>query len=298
VVDNASTDGSADAIEQACPWATLIRSEKNLGFAAANNLAAERARGKYLLLLNPDTVVLDRAIDELIGFAERRPGARIWGGRTLYGDRSLNPTSCWGRQTLWSLCCKASGLSNVLSNSAVFNPEGYGGWARDSEREVDIVTGCFFLIETSLWRTLGGFDLRFFMYGEEADLCLRAAREHGARPAITPRATIVHYGGASEKVRADKLVRVLRARVQLLRKFWSAPGARIGTELTYLWTVRNALAHRALGLLGRASSREAASAWGEVVRRRAEWAVRSVDAGTPVVSGSGSGTGMNAGAAH
>jgi len=272
VVDNDSADGSADAIEREFPAVRLIRSPDNLGFAGANNLAAERATAELLLLLNPDTVVLDGAVDELVGFARRRPEARVWGGRTLFPDRSLNPTSCWGFQSMWSLVCNAAGLRNVFSRTTLFNPEGYGGWARDDEREVGFISGCFFLIERELWNELGGFDLEFFMYGEEADLCVRA-RERGARPAITPRATIIHYGGASERVRADKLVRVLRARVQLLRKHWSPFASAVGVRLTLAYTVRTALTHRVLAALGRGGSREAASVWGEVVSRRREWAL-------------------------
>src|SRR5688572_24667662 len=84
VVDNSSSDGSADAIAAQFPDVRLRRPEKNLGFARANNVASTEARGDYLLLLNPDTVVLDRAIDRLVAFADANPDAGIWGGRTLY----------------------------------------------------------------------------------------------------------------------------------------------------------------------------------------------------------------------
>ena len=97
VVDNASGDGSAEAIAAEFPQVELIRSEKNLGFAAANNLAARHANSDWLLLLNPDTVVLDGAIDKLVAFADTHPEFSIFGGRTLFADRSLNPFSCWRR---------------------------------------------------------------------------------------------------------------------------------------------------------------------------------------------------------
>ena len=91
VLDNASPDGSAAAIAAAFPELRLIASPDNHGFAKGNNVAAREARGDYLLLLNPDTLVLDRAIDRLVAFAERRPAAGIWGGRTLNGDGTLEP---------------------------------------------------------------------------------------------------------------------------------------------------------------------------------------------------------------
>ena len=174
VVDNSSIDGSAQAISDEFPLINLIASDSNLGFAKANNVAADKARGRRILLLNPDTVVIDRAIDRLFAFAEANNACRVWGGRTLFADGSLNPTSCWGRMSLWSLSCFALGLTYFAPKSSIFSPEAYGGWDRDTVRHVDIVTGCFLMIDRDLWKQLGGFDPLFFMYGEEADLCRRA----------------------------------------------------------------------------------------------------------------------------
>ena len=230
VVDNASTDGSAEAIATQFPSFRLMAETENLGFAGANNLAATHARGKYLLLLNPDTVVLDRALEKLVAFAAERPTGGIWGGRTLFGDRSLNATSCWARLTFWNLFCSGIGLSMMFPNSPVFNSGSYGGWKRDDVREVDVVTGCLLLIERTLWNRLGGFDKEFFMYGEDADLCLRAAAL-GWRPAITPEATIVHYGGATEQDSARKIKRVLAAKALLIGKFFSRPAQPIALAL-------------------------------------------------------------------
>ena len=97
--------------------------------------------------------------------------------------------------TLWSLFCRATGLALVFKDSAFFNSEFYGAWQRDSERAVDVVMGCFFLMRRADWEALGGLDPTFVMYGEEADLC-RRARARGARPRMTPEATIVHFHGA------------------------------------------------------------------------------------------------------
>ena len=91
-------------------------------------------------------------------------------------------------------------MSRLFKQSVFFNPEAIGGWKRDTVRQVDVVQGSFFMIPTALWRRLGGFDRRYFMYGEEADLCLRAATL-GYRPMITPDAQIMHLGGASEPER-------------------------------------------------------------------------------------------------
>lgn len=271
-VDNASKDGSAAAIAQAFPEVRLIALQENVGFAAGNNLAARSARGKRLLLLNPDTVTLPGGIDELWRFAEQRPHSRIWGGRTLYADGTLNPTSCWARMTPWSLFCRAVGLTYLFPRSELFNPEAYGGWRRDSIRDVDIVTGCFLLIDRSLWEELGGFDRTFFMYGEEADLCHRAVR-CGARPAVTPAATIIHLGGGSEASSADKIVKTLRGKVTLMRVHWGPVARRLGIGL-FLWL--SFLRFLASGVLKPAVKRGAGgdrdhNRWVTVWRRRREW---------------------------
>jgi len=271
VIDNASTDGSAAAIAAEFPDIRLLAETENHGFAKANNIAAKLAVGDYILLLNPDTVVLDGALDRLLAFAHRRPDARIWGGRTLFKDKSLNPASCWRRMSLWGLFCNAVFLSRIFSQSAFFNPEAYGGWDRSTEREVDIVTGCLFLLRRIDWVALDGFDLTFFMYGEEADLCFRA-RALGARPRVTPDAEIIHYGGASETVRADKMVRLLRAKRELIKRHfprWQKPLAAL------LFTSGPLSRYIALSLakpvVRSESLKNAAQAWKEVWARRAEW---------------------------
>ncbi len=264
VVDNASTDGSADAVAREAPWVRLVARSDNLGFARANNLAAEMARGRYVLLLNPDTVVQDRAIERLLAFARQRPSAMIWGGRTLFADGTLNATNCFRAPSLWGIVCRASGLAAAFPSSGLFNSEEYGGWDRSDERAVDIVTGCFLLIEQSFWQRLEGFDRAFYMYGEEVDLCLRA-RAFGARPRVTPAATIVHHGGASEQTRADKMVKVLTAKSTLIRRHWRLSARLPGLLALALWPAGRAFAMMVAG------SGKASTDWREVWRRRAEW---------------------------
>ncbi len=269
LIDNASSDGSFAAIAAAHPEIVLIDNADNSGFARGNNIAAERGRGRRLLLLNPDTEVFAGSLDALWQFAERQPFRRIWGGRTLFADRRLNPSSCWRRITLWSLFCSAAGLTWLFPRSPLFNRETFGDWQRDSEREVDIVTGCFLLIDHALWRELGGFDPQFFMYAEEADLCLRA-RKLGARPAITPAAEIVHIGGASETSAIDKVVKTLRGRMTLIRKHWSAPAAAAAALLYRFWAFSRLIgSHFVAG--PRDDPASAAQKWRSVWQRRKEW---------------------------
>ncbi len=271
VVDNASTDGSAAAIAEEFPQIRLMALDENIGFAAANNRASADARGKHLLLLNPDTVILDRAIDRLVTFARCEPMAKIWGGRTLFADGSLNASCCWGRMTLWSLFCRATGLTGLFSRNSFFNGEAYGAWQRDNVRAVDIVSGCFLLIRADLWKELGGFSPVFFMYGEEADLCLRA-RAAGARPMLTPEATIVHLGGASEKTRAGKMVKLLAAKATLIERHFAVPVRPVARTLLALWPASRWLALAlASEVTGNTHYRAQATAWREIWTRRGEW---------------------------
>ena len=284
VIDNASADGSAEAVAAEFPHVVLMAERDNHGFARANNLAAARARGEHLLLLNPDTVVLDHAVDRLVDFARETPEARIWGGRTVFADGRLNATSCWRRMSMWNIACRGLGLTRLAPGSGLLNSEGYGGWDRSTRRQVDIVTGCFLMIRRADWEALGGFDEAFVMYGEEADLCLRAAAELGARPMVTPEATIVHHGGASDRVAADRVVATLRAKAELLERHlpaWQRPLAR---PLFRLWPLSRGLMLGAAGRLRGAragqggghrhaagSAGEGAGVWREVWARRAEW---------------------------
>ena len=271
VVDNASTDGSAAAISGHPSKPRLIALSENIGFGRANNLAAERARGYYILLLNPDTVILDNAIGRLVAFAQSNRRAMIWGGRTVFADGRLNPSSCWGRMTPWNLFCRFCGLSSFFPASEVFNGESYGAWPRDRVRRVDIVSGCFLLIPRSIWLALGGFDPLYFMYGEEADLCFRA-RKLGAEPLLTPEATIVHYGGASEQARAAKMVKLIAAKMTLIMGHWNTLLAPLGRILLALWPLTRFAGFELAALVtGKPHLRQAADAWREVWARRAEW---------------------------
>lgn len=271
VFDNDSKDGSAEAIAERFPQAELIRSQHNIGFAAANNEVAKEAETEWLLLLNPDTECHEGAVDNLMAFAKANPEGGIFGGRTVFPDNSLNIASCWKKMTVWSLFCSAFGLSAMFPRSSLFNVEAMGGWQRDSVRDVDIVSGCFFLVRRSLWQELSGFDPAYFMYGEEADLCLRAAGK-GYRLMITPDAQIMHLVGAStgglKNIRKAKLV--LTAKATLLQDHWSDRIRPTGLFLLKAGVFnRKVAAATAAAVISR--FRPHAEHWHEVWRIRHEW---------------------------
>ena len=270
VLDNASTDGSADAVAATFPQVELLRSGENLGFAKANNMVAEAVSTEWLLLLNPDTECHEGAVDNLMAFARANPRGGIYGGRTVFPDGGLNIASCWNRITPWSVFCLATGLTAAFPRSALFDPEAMGGWQRDTMREVDIVVGCFLLIRRDLWTRLGGFDLRYFMYGEEADLCLRAHRL-GFRPMITPDAEIMHLVGAASASKVGTRILVTKARVTLIRDHWPRWKVPLGIGLMWLWGALRIAASRLIALGGQPRGRERLAYWREVWDRRRDW---------------------------
>lgn len=271
LVDNGSKDGSAAEIKQKFPHVKLIESKTNLGFGAANNLAAEQANGRFILLLNSDTLIVDDSLDGLLDFARQHPHAGMWGGRTVFADGRLNPGSCWRQMTLWSLFCGATGLTALFPNSPIFKSEAYGGWNRDTIREVDIISGCFMLLPTTLWRKLNGFSPDLFMYGEDADLCLRA-KAMGYHPLITPDATIVHYGGASEVTYAGKLVNILSAKLLVYTRFAREPSRSIGRGLFMMYPVSRLVGYWLHYLLVRTDkARENYETWKQVFKHRRIW---------------------------
>jgi hypothetical protein len=260
VVDSASGGELAGEIASEFPAFRVLPQAANLGFAAAANLGADSARGQFLLFLNPDTVVLKGALEHLLQFARSRPGAGIWGGRTVYGNGKPNPYSCRRRPTLWTLFCAALALDTRYPNSPRFAAMGYGGWDRNSERPVEVVCGCFLLVERALWDRLAGFSPRFYMYGEDEELCLRACKL-GYSPRFTPHATIIHYGSGTEPRQERKISQILASRSLLVRGYFPLLVRPLAKLLLMLRP-----------LLGRSFGRRTLRPlWGNVWDRRRFW---------------------------
>lgn len=191
LVDNASDDGTIELVKQRFHWAIPIRAEKNFGFGGGNNLAIARARGEYIVLLNPDLTVFPGEIEAWIGWMEAHPDVGISGPRVLNPDgtdqsssyrfpgfftplyrRTLIGSTPWGKRAI------ASYLMQDMDRSA--------------EQDVDWVQGSAMCIRRSVFDRIGRFDDRFFMYFEDTDLC-RRAWEAGHRVAYMPHARVVHY---------------------------------------------------------------------------------------------------------
>ncbi len=263
VVDNASKDDAVHRIRASFPDVVLLEAGTNLGFAAGVNHGARHADAEFVLLLNPDTVIRNHAIDEVIEFARKHPGHGLYGGRTLRPDGSLEPSSCWGEPTLWSMAMFALGVSSLFAKNRWLDPESLGDWQRDSVREVGVVTGCFLLAPMAVWRELGGLDERYFMYGEDVDLAMRA-RARGYRPIICPTAELVHEVGRSSETPVHKTLLLYRGKASLVRTHWKGAAKSLG-----LFFLASGTALRAA--LAAVSGRNGAGRWQTLWRQRTTW---------------------------
>ena len=193
VVDNASTDGTVDAVRARFPDVHLLANAANLGFSRANNLGLGRARGSFVLVLNSDCEVRPGAVAALCAILEARPEVAIVGPRTVGTDGapqvsfgpSLTPLAEW-RQGRLVRGVKA-GDADALRRARAL---------ADHEQEPDWVSASCFLARRAVLEAIGGFDESFFLYEEDVDLCVRV-RQAGGRILYTPRAEVVHHLGRS-----------------------------------------------------------------------------------------------------
>ena len=187
LVDNASSDGSADALRQAFPWISVIENHENAGFARACNQGVRLAHGDYILFLNPDTVLDHNFFRSVEDFCSAHPEAEIAGFK-LTDPQGNQHASCWKTPNLFTLCLEMF-LPYSLSLPLV---------TRRPERtcEVEMVSGACMFIRKDAFVRLNGFDSSFFMYYEDADFCLRA-REKGLKIFYVPNLTVSHRGSQS-----------------------------------------------------------------------------------------------------
>ncbi|MGI5178511.1 glycosyltransferase family 2 protein [Dactylosporangium sp. CA-152071] len=254
VVDNASTDNSAAAIGHAYPEVRVLHQPVNLGFGNAVNLGAAHAKGRWILLINPDTEPVGDVIRTLVEYAGSHPEYRIYTGRTLRADHTDDGHSVHALPSLWGYVCFATGLSSLRRRSQLFNPDELPGLDRVIGGEVPAVSGCLLLIDRPLWEQLGGFTPDYFMYSEDIDLSARA-RDLGARPVLVPEAQLLHVGGAASST-VNKRIMVLRGKTTFVRLRWSPGRAKVARLLM------------SAGVLVRSA---AGAGWRDVWRQRATW---------------------------
>ena len=222
VVDNASSDGSPESVAKNYPQVRLIRNAANLGFAKANNIGILAATGKYIGLVNSDVKVLPHCLDRLVDYIEKHPDTGMVGPRVIDGENKLQ-RSCRGFPTVWNMFCRALALESFFPGVPVFTGYSLRHWPQDTCRDVDILSGCFWLARRKALDEVGLLDESFFMYGEDMDWCKRFWKG-GWKLAFVPSAEAIHYGGASS---ANAPVRFYIERHRADLQYWRKHHSRL-----------------------------------------------------------------------
>ena len=217
VVDNASTDGSAEAVRQQFPWVRLIVNERNLGFAAGNNVGLKKASGEYVLFLNSDTIVHRGSFDGLVSFMDANPDVGGCGPKLLNQDGSLQP-SARRFPSLRGVLHRYTILRFLLIFRGAHHKWLMKDFAHDKQMDVDQVMGAALMARRSIVEQLGGMGQRYYMYYDEVDLCY-GIKQAGWRVAFVPDVVITHLGGRSmNRMPVDRRVMTLRSMLTFLRK--------------------------------------------------------------------------------
>ncbi len=197
VVDNDSGDGSAEMVEREFPLAAVIRNSNN-GFSRANNVALQKARGRLVLILNPDTELAGDVLETCIQYLDGHPDIGALSCKIVRADGSLDKASRRSFPDPLTSFYRLSGLALLFPKSRRFAKYNLTFLPDDQATNVDSISGCFMLIPKRILREVGLFDESFFMYGDDLDLCFRI-KNAGYRIYYYPATTTIHYRGQSSK---------------------------------------------------------------------------------------------------
>lgn len=221
VVDNNSTDGSPVFVKENYPYVNLIKNAENLGFSKANNMALRKAAGKYIILLNSDTVVEPSAVSLMMDFLEKHPEAGMAGPKLLNTDgtvqlacrRSIpNPKVAFYRIT---------GLSKILPNNKEFAKYNLTFKSPEELQEVEAISGACMMIKKKAMDEIGLLDEDFFMYGEDLDWCYRLGKK-GWKIYYIPNARVIHrHRASSKKRRFESILNFYQAMYIFYKKHFS-----------------------------------------------------------------------------
>jgi GT2 family glycosyltransferase len=234
LVDNNSVDGSVEMVRNKFPLVKIIENKENIGFSKANNQAIGKATGKYILLLNPDTVVEEDTFEKVISFMTNHPDAGGLGVKMIDGNGKFLPESKRGLPTPSAAFYKIFGLSALFPNSSLFGKYHLGYLDKDKIHQVEVLSGAFMLLRKDVLDKIGLLDENFFMYGEDIDLSFRIIKA-GYKNYYFPETRIIHYKGESTKKSSVNYVFVFyNAMIIFAKKHFSQKNARLFTLLINL----------------------------------------------------------------
>lgn len=223
VVDNGSKDGSSEMVEKKFPQVNLIKNRFNVGFAKANNQAIRKSRGEYILLLNPDTIILGNTLKKMVDFLENHPQVGILGPKIINPDGSLQPSSRTF-PTLMSQILILLKLHNFFPWLPPIKKYYMLNWDHSETREVDQVMGSCFMIRKKLIDKIGLLDENYWIWFEEVDFCKRAKIAGWEIWFLSDVSIIHHKARAFEQVSPiKKQIQLDRSMLRYFKKFHSKP---------------------------------------------------------------------------
>lgn len=214
VVDNASADNSIEQLSPLFPDVHFIRSDENAGFARANNLGLLYAKGRYVLFLNPDTLVPENTLAYCVNFLKQHDHCAAVGVRMINGFGKYLPESKRAKPTLANSIFKLTGAASLFPRSALFNRYALGHLSVYGQHRVDVLAGAFMMVRKNILDQLQGFDTDFFMYGEDVDLSVRI-QQLGHAIFYLGEVAIIHYKGQSSRNRTQKQNRLFYTAMRL-----------------------------------------------------------------------------------
>jgi GT2 family glycosyltransferase len=196
VVDNNSTDDSCMMMQQQFPTIQFIQNKDNVGFPKGNNIGVAQAKGNYICILNPDTVVAEDTFEKVLAFAQKQSDLGIVGCKLIDGTGNFLPESKRGIPTPWVAFTKIFGLYKWFPNSTLFNKYYAQHLNENQTGKVDILVGAFMVMKRELYMDIGGFDENCFMYSDDVDLSYMALKK-GKSNYYFHESTVIHYKGES-----------------------------------------------------------------------------------------------------
>lgn len=257
VVDNASSDGTPQAIREMFPEVKLIENQANLGFARANNIGMAASTGAAVCLVNSDVVVPPGCIEKMVDFLKAHPDVG------LLGPKMLSPTGGVGKSvnrlpTEWNYLCFSLGLHFLAPRSRLFGGYLMDGYRYDKTEDVEVLTGWFWMVPRAALEQVGGLDERFFMYGEDLDWSCRFLKA-GWRVMFLAEAEALHYGAASSGQAPNRFyVEMVRANLQYFRKHHGWRGGLLFLLSTGVHEVLRVVGYGIVFCLSREKRKEAA----------------------------------------
>jgi GT2 family glycosyltransferase len=218
IVDNLSTDGSVNYIKDSFPFINIIENNNNLGFAKGNNIGIAKSSGKYIMLINPDVVLMEGCLENIYEFMENNTNIGLLGPKII-DSCGKTQRSCMGFPTIWNSFCRSLYLDRMFPKIKLFGGLLLGYWGHDYNKSVDVINGCFWAVRRKAMENVGLLDESFFMYGEDIDWC-RRFHYHGWDVYFYKDAEAIHFGGVSSSSAPNRFyIELQKANIKYYNKY-------------------------------------------------------------------------------